>query len=142
MGGGFGAEAALAVAPGISGSEPVYRAHVAKAELARRDPEQAALRLGAETEIDGVYGPWFGLRGRLLEKTDPKAAARAFGLGLASDPLAEEVACRGRFSIGAELDEPAFLSEPPGATPAAAPDITPNQDWAALCKAARKLPRD
>ena len=149
LGGGFGAEAALTVAPGVSGSEPVYRAHAARAELARHDPEQAALRLGAETEIDGVYGPWFGLRGRLLEKTDPKAAARAFGLGLASDPLAEEVACRGRFTIGAELDEPAFLpgmlvgatAPSAGATGATAP-FAELSNWAALCQAARKLPRD
>jgi hypothetical protein len=73
----------------------------------------------------------------LLEKSDPKAAARAFGLGLASDPLAEEVACRGRFSIGAKLDEPAFLSEPARAT-----SFTQFSNWAALCEAARKLPRD
>jgi hypothetical protein len=123
---GFGTEAALTLAPGVSGSEPVYRARVARAELARHDPEQAALRLGAETEIDGVYGPWFALRGRLLEKTDPKAAARSFELGLASDPLAEEVACEGRFSVGAEPDESRL--------PALA-------DWRALCEAARKLPR-
>jgi len=127
LGGGFGAEAALTLAPGVSGSEPVYRAHVAKGELARHDPEQAAARLGAETEIDGIYGPWFGLRGRLLEKTDPKAAARSFELGLASDPLAEEVACRGRFSVGDKLDEATFPSSLP---------------WFALCQAARKLPRD
>jgi hypothetical protein len=160
LGGGFGAEAALTVAPGVSGSEPVYRAHAARAELARHDPEQAAVRLGAETEIDGVYGPWFGLRGRLLEKSDPKAAARAFGLGLASDPLAEEVACRGRFSIGGKLDEPAFLSEllPVGATAptaqatgARAPTahaaggtaaLAQFSNWSALCDAARNLPRD
>jgi hypothetical protein len=124
---GYGTEAALTLAPGVSGSEPVYRARVARAEVARHDPQQAALRLGAETEIDGIYGPWFGLRGRLLEKTDAKAAARSFELGLASDPLAEEVACEGRFSVGAELDEARL--------PAAA-------DWRALCEAARKLPRD
>ena len=124
---GYGTEAALTLAPGVSGSEPVYRARVARAELARHDPDQAAVRLGAETEIDGLYGPWFGLRGRLLEKTDPKAAARAFELGLASDPLAEEVACEGRFSLGAELDENRLPASPARA---------------ALCEAARKLPRD
>jgi len=124
---GFRAEPALTLAPGVAGNEPVYRSRVARAELARRDPEQAAVRLGTEAEIDDLYGPWFGLHGRLLEKNDPKAAARAFELGLASDPLAEEVACEGRFSVGAELDEPRL-------------PVTPA--WRALCEAARKLPRD
>ena len=124
---GYGSEAALTLAPGVSGGEAVYRARVARAELARHDPTEAAARLGTETEIDGLYGPWFGLKGRLLEKTDPKAAARSFELGLASDPLAEEVACQGRFSIGVTPDEPT-LPESPAAR--------------ALCEAARKLPRD
>lgn len=127
LGGGFGTEAALTLAPGVSGSEPVYRARVARAELARNDPEQAAERLGSETEIDGVYGPWFALRGRLLEKTDAQAATRSFALGLASDPLAEEVACRGRFMVGVAPDDPQL--------PASA-------DWRSLCEAARKLARD
>ena len=124
---GFGSQAALELAPGVSGGSSGYRFRVARAELARKDPEQAAVRLGVETEIDGLFGPWFGLRGRLLEKSDPKAAARAFELGLASDPLAEEVACEGRFSVGSELDEARLPSSP---------------DFRALCEAARKLPRD
>lgn len=124
---GFGAEAALTLAPGVAGGSPGYRFRVARAELARKDAEQAAVRLGVETEIDGLFGPWFGLRGRLLEKSDPKAAARAFELGLASDPLAEEVACEGRFSLGAELDEAR---------------LPLSADFRALCEAARKLPRD
>ena len=144
---GHGTEAALTLAPGVAGSEAFYRARVARAELARHDPEQAAARLGVETEIDGLYGPWFGLRGRLLEKTDPKAAARAFELGLASDPLAEEVACQGRFSIGTEPDDPTYRptpvggGDPTGNATAGAGDPTGNAT-AALCEAARKLPRD
>ena len=124
---GFGAEAALTLGPGVSGSEPVYRSRVARAELARKDPQQAAARLGVEAEIDDLYGPWFGLRGRLLEKSDPKAAARAFELGLSADPLSEEVACEGRFSIGSAPDDPQLPAEPA---------------VRALCEAARKLPRD
>ncbi|HYQ15253.1 MAG TPA: hypothetical protein VEQ58_05845, partial [Polyangiaceae bacterium] len=124
---GFGTEAALTLAPGVSGTDPVYRARVARAELARHAPDQASVRLGAETEIDDLYGPWFALHGRLLEKTDPQAAARAFELGLASDPLAEEVACEGRFSIGDAPDEPHLPADPA---------------WRALCEGARKLPRD
>jgi hypothetical protein len=125
--GGYRTEAALTLAPGVAGSEPVYRARVARAELSRNDPTAAAERLGAETEIDGLYGPWFGLHGRLLEKSDPAAAARAFQLGLASDPLADEVACEGRFRVGEQLDEEHRPASP---------------DWAALCDEARALPRD
>jgi hypothetical protein len=124
---GYGAETALTVGPGVSGSEPVYRARAARAELARKDPVQAAARLGVEAEIDDLYGPWFGLRGRLLEKTDPKAAARAFELGLSADPLSEEVACEGRFSVGSGPDDPQLPADPA---------------VRALCEAARKLPRD
>jgi hypothetical protein len=157
IGAGFGAELAPVLGPGVAGPEPTFRFSQARAELARHDPEKAAERLGAETEIDALYGPWFGLKGRLLEKTDPKAAERSFQLGLASDPLAEEVACRGRFSIGQELDDPSFLAPPGGASgspgagtngasPAsgaqAAATGASDRDWLALCEAARRLPRD
>jgi hypothetical protein len=137
---GFGTEAAITLAPGQPGAEPGYRFRVARAELARRDTEQAAKRLGVEAEIDGIYGPWFGLRGRLLEETDPKAAERAFELGLASDPLTDEVACRGRLRLGAEVESPFPL---PGSGNAASSAAPRNADaWRALCEAARKLPRD
>jgi hypothetical protein len=137
---GFGTEAAVTLAPGEPGGEPGYRFRVARAELARRDPEQASKRLGVETEIDGIFGPWFGLRGRLLEETDPKAAERAFELGLASDPLTEEVACRGRFTLGAEVEDP-FRS--PGVGASGSVNSPHNRDaWRALCEAARKRPRD
>jgi len=124
---GHGNEAAFVLGPGVAGGSPSYRFRVARAELARKDPEQAAARLGVETEIDGLYGPWFGLRGRLLESADPSGSARAFGLGLSADPLAEEVACQGRFLLGAQPDDPRLPAAP---------------DWSALCEAARKLPRD
>jgi hypothetical protein len=124
---GHGHEAATVLGPGVAGGSPSYRFRVARAELARKDPAQAAARLGAETEIDGLFGPWFGLRGRLLEPVDPAAAGRAFALGLASDPLAEEVACQGRFVIGTQPDDPRLPASP---------------DWSALCEAARKLSRD
>jgi hypothetical protein len=124
---GYGTEAALTLAPGSAAGSPGYRFRVARAELARRDPVQAEARLGVETEIDGLYGPWFGLRGRLFEGSDRLAAARAFELGLASDPLAEEVACEGRFTVGEHPDDAKLPASP---------------DWKALCEAARKLPRD
>jgi hypothetical protein len=127
LNGGYGPEAALVLAPGVAGGEPTYRFRAARAELARHDPAKAAERLGVETEIDGIYGPWFGLNGRLAEAKDPPAAARAFELGLASDPLSEEVACEGRFSVGTEPDEARLPASP---------------EWRALCEAARKLPRD
>lgn len=124
---GYGQEAATVLAPGEAGGSPHYRFRVARAELARHAPEQAAARLGVETEIDGLFGPWFGLRGRLLEGVDAAGAARAFELGLASDPLSEEVACQGRFMVGDRPDEPRLPSSP---------------DHAALCAAARQLGRD
>ena len=124
---GYGREAAVVLAPGNPGGSPGYRFRVARAELARHDPQQAATRLGVETEIDGLYGPWFGVRGRVLEATDAAGARRAFDLGLASDPLAEEVACEGRFMLGSQPDEARLPASP---------------DWAALCEAARKLSRD
>jgi hypothetical protein len=124
---GFGEESALTLAPGVSGNEPVYRSRVARAELARKAPEEAARRLGTEAEIDDLYGPWFSLKGRLLETEDPRGAARAFDLGLSADPLAEEVACQGRFSVGPDLDEPHLPADPA---------------WRALCEGARKRPRD
>jgi hypothetical protein len=124
---GHGAEAASVLSPGVAGGSPHYRFRVARAELAKKDAQQAAARLGVETEIDGLYGPWFGLRGRLLETSDPAGAARAFALGLASDPLAEEVACEGRFLLGEQPDEPRLPASP---------------DWLKLCEAARKRARD
>ncbi|HEY6079739.1 MAG TPA: hypothetical protein VIW29_13080 [Polyangiaceae bacterium] len=139
---GHGSAAALVLSPGSAGGSPGYRFRVARAELARHigpatgsangagapvANETAAARLGVETEIDGIHGPWFGLRGRLFENSDRLAAARAFELGLASDPLAEEVACEGRFTVGDRPDEARLPTSP---------------DWKALCEAARKLPRD
>jgi hypothetical protein len=158
---GHGHEAASVLAPGVAGGSPGYRFRVARAELARKDPQQAAARLGLETEIDGLYGPWFGLRGRLLEAADPAGAARAFALGLSSDPLAEEVACRGRFTLGDALDDPSFLTSPGGSVGGGAPTSSgtaagaragsgtaagaragdETADWRALCEAARKQPR-
>lgn len=127
LGQGFGTEAAVTLAPGVPGGDPRYRFRASRAELARLRPEQAAQRLGVETEIDGIFGPWFSLRGRLQEAADPQAADRSFQLGIAFDPLAEEVACEGRFSVG---DKPDDLRMP------ALPERR------ALCEAARKLARD
>ncbi len=127
LGGGHGAEAAMTLGPGEAGADPSYRFRLARAELARQRPEESARRLGVETEIGGVYGPWFALRGRLLELQDPKAADRSFRLGLAFDPLNEEVACEGRFTVGDKPDEPRMPALP---------------ERRALCEAARALPRD
>ncbi|HKY37298.1 MAG TPA: hypothetical protein VJN18_15245 [Polyangiaceae bacterium] len=124
---GYGHEAASVLAPGVAGGSPSYRFRMARAELARKDPQQAAARLGVETEIDGLYGPWFSLRGRLLETADPAGAARAFALGLSADPLAEEVACEGRFSLGPRPDDAR---------------LPVSSDWRQLCEAARKQTRD
>ena len=58
---------------------------------------------------------------------DLPAPARAFALGLSSDPLSEEVACEGRFSVGDHLDQDRLPT---------------SRDWQELCEATRRLPRD
>ncbi len=63
----------------------------------------------------------------MLDAADPQAAERSFRLGIAFDPLAEEVACEGRFSVGDEPDDPRMPALP---------------ERRALCEAARKLARD
>jgi hypothetical protein len=124
---GFGNEVALSLTPVPVTREPSFRFRVARAELARGQPDAAKSALGAETEIDGVYGPWFALQGRALEQQDRGAAERSFQLGLAFDPLAEEPACEGRFSVGSKPDDPHLPAQP---------------ERRALCEEARKLPRD
>ena len=110
---GFGTEAALTLAPEfLEATRCIERASPAPSWPRR--PGTSVSSAWGGTEIDDLYGPWFALRGRLLEKNDPKAAARAFALGLATDPLAEEVACQGRFSIGSAPDEDRLPADSPG----------------------------
>ncbi len=121
-------EAALSeVGATDTGPSATFRFHRAEAELATARAEQAAKTLGLETEIDGVYGPWFSLRGRVLQGSAASAAERAFALGRALDPFAEVVACEGRFTVGGKPDD---TKKPASA------------EADALCEAARRLPRD
>jgi hypothetical protein len=87
--------------------------------------EEAKRRLGKLEDMKGPHGPWFGLNERFArEAGDGEAAKRSFALGLALDPLAEEVGCEGRVTL-------------PGA--AAPADLPSDPSRRALCSAARDL---
>lgn len=110
--------------PGLS--EPSIRYRAARALLDAGEAARADASLGTLTEIASVYGPWFALHGtRLRRSGDAAAAETAFGLGIAVDPLSEDVACEGE--LGAPLGQ--------GKLPT-------NAERQALCRAARERPRD
>ncbi len=129
------AAAELDPAVDIAGTEGAVRWRAAKAELGAGRTDQARIRLGQITDVDSVVGPWFALRGRLLrEAGDPDAADRAFRIGIAADPLSEEVACEGL-----------WLPRAPGANGAkvaAPPPLPSDPARRKLCESARELPRD
>jgi hypothetical protein len=105
--------------------EPAVCWRAARALLLADRAEDAKRRLGKLEEMKGPHGPWFGLNERFArEAGDTAAAKRAFALGLALDPLAEEVGCEGRVTL-------------PGAPPAA--DLPADLSRRALCGAARDL---
>jgi hypothetical protein len=76
--------------------EAAVRWRAARALLDVDRAREAREQLGVQDAIDGPFGPWFALRGRLLrEAGDTPAGERSFGLGIALDPLSEDVACEG-----------------------------------------------
>lgn len=98
------------------------RWRAARAALAAGRAETAKQALGGVSDIDIVHGAWFALHGRFLEREGAKPHAdNAYALGLAVDPLFDEVACQGR-----------------GRHEGFVPD-SPRQ--AALCRAAREIRR-
>lgn len=127
----YAASAAELVLPAMSPEqkEPALRFRAARALLEAGDAERARAALGAEAEIGGMYGAWFALHGRLLkEGGDPVAAERAFRLGIAVDPLSEEVACEGRRRSRGQ--------------PADAAPLPADPHRRELCLAARARPRE
>ncbi|MFO7181050.1 MAG: hypothetical protein DIU78_020280 [Pseudomonadota bacterium] len=91
--------------------EASVRVRAARAYLEAGDAAAARAALGTLTEIDGVHGPWFGLRSRFLrEDGDAAGAEHAVQIAIAVDPLAEEAACAGmrrpRGSNGSDADLP------------------------------------
>lgn len=122
-------EPAVALAP----NEGAVRWRAAKALLMANEAERARATLGSETDIGGVHGAWFALHGRFLKEAGERALAeRAFELGIAADPLYEDVACEGHFR-GTQTSEPVSRSMTPEPG-------DPNRR--ALCIGARAFPRD
>jgi tetratricopeptide (TPR) repeat protein len=102
--------------------DPSLRFRAARAQLDAGQAEKARQSLGTLSEIGSVYGAWFALHGRFLrEQGELAEAERAFAVGIAVDPLSEDVACEGERSRGA----------PDPKLPAAA-------ERSALCRAARE----
>lgn len=93
-------EAALqAIEPALvpAGHVASIRWRAARAGLSAGHRDRARQLLGGVEEIDIVHGAWFALRGRFLEQDRQGAeATQAYALGLAVDPLFDEVACHGR----------------------------------------------
>jgi len=106
--------------------EPSVRYRGARALLDAGEIERGDAALGALTEIASVHGPWFALHGtRLRRAGDSAGADRAFRIGIAVDPLSEDVACEGEKGA-------------PGAD-ARLPSMPERAD---LCRAARAVPRN
>jgi hypothetical protein len=77
-------------------SAPI-RWRAARALLASGETETAEQSLGTLEDLDVVHGAWFALHGRFAQASgDADKAKRAFDLGIAVDPLFDEVACEGR----------------------------------------------
>lgn len=123
---GHAGSAAQELAPVIDRDQrsAAVRFRGAAAWLGVGDPDAARAALGDVDQIDAVNGSWFALHGRLLREVGKEAEARrAFGLGIAVDPLAEDVACEGHRAV-------------PG-TPAQSARLPRDPAFESLCRAAR-----
>jgi hypothetical protein len=109
-------------------TEAALRWRAARAHLAAGAREPALTALGKPTDIRSVHGGYFALQGRVSkEQNDPAAAETSFRLGIAVDPVFEDVACEGQWSPRKSGGPPPLPDEPNRRT---------------LCEAARKMPRD
>jgi predicted Zn-dependent protease len=122
-----------ALDPGVRDAPLRFRS--ARAQLDAGDAVKARQSLGTVSEIGSVYGAWFGLQGRFLrEQGDVPGAERAFGVGIAVDPLSEDVACEGeRAPRHAPNADP--RADPRDRANAAKLPASPERS--ALCRAAR-----
>jgi hypothetical protein len=112
-------------------NEPAVRWRAARARLDSGEADQARERLGGEDDISSAHGAWFALRGRFLRQDGKQEDAQAsFLLGIALDPLREDVACEGHWTArsarGGSARKPFLPAEP---------------TRGALCKEARLLNR-
>jgi hypothetical protein len=142
-----GRESAAEVEPLLSSVSrlPQVRERVARGLYRAGDEGAAEHALGAVTEIDGLYGPWFALAGRGFKRRGqlPESES-AFTLGLSADPLSDEVACEGYPAAHLAVTAARATNGPPEpAEPAAEePPLPTRPAWSELCKAARRVPRD
>lgn len=128
---GHSREAASQFEPAVKGlgSEPALRFRWARALCDAGREADARAALGRLEDVRSVHGGWQALTGRFSKQAgDGPAAETAFGLGIAVDPLSEDVACEGQWS-----------PRPGGKPPPALPNDARRR---ALCEAARLLSRD
>jgi hypothetical protein len=139
---GYGGQSAAEIEPLLTTVPrlPQVRERVARGLYQTGDDAGAESALGAVTEIDGLYGPWFALAGRgFKHRGELPQSESAFTLGLSADPLSDEVACEG-YQRARSAASPAPSA---GATPTATePPLPTRPAWLELCKAARSVPRD
>ncbi len=131
---GHGRESADEIEPLLTATPrlPQVRARAARGLYQVGDDAGAERDLGAVTEIDGLYGPWFALSGRGFKRRGQLSEAEsAFTLGLSADPLSDEVACEGYPRAPAVASGTA--QEPP---------LPTRPTWKELCENARAVPRD
>lgn len=123
----------LANAKPAETAEPAVRWRAARAALAVGQAERARALLGDFSDVNGNHGGWLGLRGHFARLAGEADLARdTFGVALAIDPLAEDVACEGRF----RLRRPGTLEAQPDA------HLPQSPESAALCEEARRISRD
>jgi hypothetical protein len=97
--------------------EPTVRCHLAESLLAMSDPQNAAQLVERIEDVHGRFGRWHSLNGLL--HPDPIDPDKPFRFGLALDPLEPAVACEEK----------------------AAPELPKDAIRAAICEAARRVPR-
>jgi hypothetical protein len=112
-------------------NEPAVRWRAARARLGSGEPDQARDRLGGEDDISSAHGAWYALHGRFLRQDGKwEDAQTSFLLGIALDPLSEDVACEGHWT-----------ARSPQGGPAPEPFLPAEPTRRALCKEARLLNR-
>jgi hypothetical protein len=98
-------------------TESTVRCFLAASLVAAGDQANAAPFVEKPEDIHNKHGRWWSLHGLL--NPDPSGSERAFALGLSLDPLTPEVACE---------EKPA-------------PELPKDPLRAAICEAARRVPR-
>jgi hypothetical protein len=127
--------------------EPSFRWRAARSLLATGEDAQAREALGGLGEVSGLHGGWVGLAARLAED---KERLNFLNLGLALDPLSEDVACEGWFRLRApppifptaEATRADVDTNKLGRLRPPEPPLPRDPIRRALCQAAREIPSD